>query len=313
MVKKILIISGFIAGFLLLIFFGLTVTFNFLRSAPQILEKSYPDMARSPFDEFAVHDSAEYEISYEADRGMDSSSPAKVTAPSTRMVIRTGTIHMTMDDIFSSMDNIIRYTEENDGFVLSSEITERDDVPSGRITIQVPSKNFNEAMEYFKSIAKKVTNESVSGRDVTEEYTDLNARLRNLEATEDQLLEIMERSGEVSDVLEVQRELSSTREEIERTKGRMQYLEQRVEMSTINLYLALSEELLPLPDVDRWQPLYVAQEAWISLLGSLRSIVYALIWISIYGLFLALLPFFIIWIVVRKKREKNKKRPKKKS
>ncbi len=305
MKKKLLIIGGSFAAFFLLIFLVILLFFNFLRSGPGILEESFPAMDRSPdfFDDFA-YETAEYEMMY--DSGRTSPSPVDMTIDSSsRLIIKSGTIYMTMDNIFSSVSDIIRYTEENDGFVLNSEITERDDIPSGRITIQVPSENFDEAMEYFRSIAKKVTNESISGRDVTEEYTDLDARLRNLEATEEQLLEIMERSGEVSDVLEVQRELSSTREEIERTKGRMQYLEQRTKMSTINLYLALSEDLLPLPDVDRWQPLYVAQEAWISLLGSLRTLFYALIWVLVYTLIWAPIPLFIFWLVRKKKKKKN--------
>ncbi|MBD3208613.1 MAG: DUF4349 domain-containing protein [Candidatus Nealsonbacteria bacterium] len=224
-----------------------------------------------------------------------------------RLVVKTGTINMIVEDINGSIAKIVQYTEEKSGWVVNSRATESEEVPSGTIAIRVPAGIFGEAMDYFKGLAERVTYEGTSGRDVTEEYIDLQSRLRNLEAAEQQLLEIMERSGTIPEVLSVQRELTSTRNQIEQIKGRMQYLEESAEMSTISINLALSEELLPIPPAEKWRPAYVIKSAWSSLLGSLRSISYFLIWIGVYAIIWVPLGI-IVWRIKRfLKKRKDKK------
>lgn len=213
-----------------------------------------------------------------------------------RLVIRTGTINMVVKDITDSVKSIVQYAENKGGWVVSSNITEAEQIPRGSVSVRVPAEIFDEAMAYFKGLAEKVSYEATQGKDVTEEYVDLQSRLRNLEAAESQLLRIMERSGTIPDVLAVQRELTSTRNQIEQTKGRMQYLEQSAEMATISLNLALSEELLPIPSAEKWRPVYVARQAWNSLLASLRAISYLLIWIIVFAVIW--IPLGIIGIVV---------------
>lgn len=212
-----------------------------------------------------------------------------------RLVIKTGTISMVVKDINGTVKNISQYAESKGGWVVSSNITGGEQTPSGNIVVRVPATNFDEARAYFKGLAEKISHESTQGQDVTEEYTDLQSRLRNLEATENQLLGIMERSGTITDVLAVQRELTNVRNQIEQIKGRMQYLEKNAEMATITINLALSEELLPIPPAEKWQPVYVIKRAWRSLLGSLRSISYILIWVGTYAIIWVPLGFVIIW------------------
>jgi len=231
-------------------------------------------------------------------------TPEKIS----RLVIKTGTINMVVKDISSSVKNIIQYTESKGGWVVSSRITEREEIPSGSITVRVPAEIFDEAMAYFKKLAEKISYEGTQGQDVTEEYTDLQSRLRNLGVTEVQLLKIMERAGTIPDVLAVQRELTIVRSQIEQTKGRIQYLERSAEMATISINLALSEELLPIPPAEKWRPVYVIKRAWMSLLDSLKGISYFLIWIGIYAVIWVPLGI-IIWQVRKfwKRRKEIKK------
>ncbi|HNE85355.1 MAG TPA: DUF4349 domain-containing protein, partial [bacterium] len=83
----------------------------------------------------------------------------------------------------------------------------------------------------------KAEKESVEGQDITEEFYDLEARLRNKRLEEEQVQAILRRAGTISDVLEVQRELNRIREEIERAEGRKQLLSDRVKYSTINIQM----------------------------------------------------------------------------
>ena len=158
-----------------------------------------------------------------------------------RLIIRSAYMTLVVVDIDSAIAQITNLAANYDGFVVSSNVWQDNDRTSGSISIRVTSDRFSEVIQALRSLAVEVRAESTSGEDVTEEYVDLSAKLRNLEAAEAQLLKLMEQAGDVSDILEVQRELVDTREDIERTRGRMQYLEQSAAMSLIQIQLEQSK------------------------------------------------------------------------
>ncbi|HEY42245.1 MAG TPA: DUF4349 domain-containing protein [Dehalococcoidia bacterium] len=158
-----------------------------------------------------------------------------------RMIVRTGDIRMVVDDIAITLEEITDMAEDSGGYVVSSNIWKEDERFVGVISIRVPTELFDSTMRALRELAVEVVAEETSSQDVTEEYIDLEAKLRNLEATEEQLLVIMQMAVEVEDILEVQRELTNTRDEIERTIGRMQYLEQTTETSFISVQLTQSK------------------------------------------------------------------------
>ena len=158
-----------------------------------------------------------------------------------RMIVRTGDIRMVVDDIAITLEEITGIAEDSGGSVISSNIWKEQERYVGVISIRVPTELFDDTMRALRELAVEVVAEETSSQDVTEEYIDLEAKLRNLEATEEQLLLIMQMAVEVEDILEVQRELTNTRDEIERIKGRMQYLEQTSETSYISVSLTQSK------------------------------------------------------------------------
>ncbi|MBC7074040.1 DUF4349 domain-containing protein [Candidatus Parcubacteria bacterium] len=226
---------------------------------------------------------------------------------SSRMIIKTGWLNLVVKDIVDSAKKISKFAEEKGGWVVSSNIYESENMLSGSVTVRVPAEKFEEAKDYFKSLAERVTSERTEAQDITEEYVDLEARLRNLEAAETQLLDLMKRAGKISEILEVQRELTNVRKQIEQIKGRMQYLEQSVKMASITVNLALSEELLPIPPAEKWRPRYVLLETWKSVLGFwkgfsyflIRVIVWAQVWVP------ALILIFVLAKVLKKKKNKE--------
>ena len=154
-----------------------------------------------------------------------------------RMIVRTGNISLVVEDVLVGMDQISELADDFGGYVVSSKRWGEGERLAGSITIRVPAKHFDDAMRALRELAVEVSSESTSSKDVTEEYVDLSAKLRNLEATEEQLLKIMEEAETVKEILDVQRELSKTRGEIEQTKGRMQYLERTSATSLIEIHL----------------------------------------------------------------------------
>ncbi len=156
-----------------------------------------------------------------------------------RMIVRTGDISLVVENVESSIDSIKQLAETYEGWVVSSSIWKNGDALAGSISIRVLAEHFDTALKALRGMAVEVKYENTSSRDVTEEYVDLSASLDNLEATEQQLQVIMDKANTVDDILDVQKELTRVRGEIEQTKARMQYLEQT--SSTSIIYVQLEE------------------------------------------------------------------------
>lgn len=181
---------------------------------------------------------AEMPVTYE-----DAGAVAEAGHPQAteRMIVRTAEIALVVNDVALALDQVVDLAENFDGYVVSSTRWKEDERLVGIISIRVPADDFDDAMESLRRMAVDVTHEDTSARDVTEEYIDLSAKLKNLEATEEQYLRLMDQAQSVEDILEVQRELSKTRGEIEQTKGRMQYLERTSATSLIRVQLNQAE------------------------------------------------------------------------
>ncbi len=168
--------------------------------------------------------------------------------PSTeeRMIVRTGDMALVVEDVVGVRDEIAQLAVKYSGYVVSSQISgeERDRV--GYITIRVPDDKFESALAELRDLAVRVTSERTSSQDVTEEYIDLQSRLKNAEATEHQYLALLEKAQDVEDILRIYDSLSRVRQEIEQIKGRMQYLEQTSSMSLISVYLEPQATAKPL-------------------------------------------------------------------
>src|SRR6202011_3293944 len=105
---------------------------------------------------------------------------------------------------------------------------------------RVPASQFNASVEEIRHVGgdlSKVRQEKISGQDVTEEYIDVEARIKTKKALEAQFLEIMKQAHKVSDALEVQSELANVRTDIERMEGRRRYLDNQSSLSTISVTL----------------------------------------------------------------------------
>jgi len=155
-----------------------------------------------------------------------------------RMVVRTGGMEMVVQDITSAIDEISRIAGDSGGYVVDSQKWKEGERIFGSISIRVPAGRYNGTILALRALAMEIINESTSSQDVTEEYTDLNSKVKNLEATEAQLLKIMEKAEKTEDILSIQRELTTVRGDIEQVKGRMQYLERTAAMSLINIKLS---------------------------------------------------------------------------
>lgn len=161
-----------------------------------------------------------------------------------RKIIRDADINLEVASPAEGQRKLGAIAEAHGGFVVTSEArleenAARDSQPTEIVTVQlrVPAARFDAALAEIRAIGTRVRAEKQTGKDVTEEFIDLDARLRTQRALEAQFLEIMKRAAKVSDALEVQTELATVRMEIERVEGRRRFLENQAALSTINATL----------------------------------------------------------------------------
>lgn len=159
--------------------------------------------------------------------------------PVERKIIRNADLTLEAASPEEAQQKITSIAEGKGGFVVESQqsstttqATVRDRVT---MTLRVPAAKFNEALDEIRKVTSRVVVETVKGQDVTEEFIDVEARLKTKKALEAQFLEIMKQGRTVEDALKVQTELSRVRGEIEQVEGRKRFLESQTSLSTIKL------------------------------------------------------------------------------
>ncbi|NIS80802.1 MAG: DUF4349 domain-containing protein [Anaerolineales bacterium] len=235
--------------------------------------------------------------------------------PSERLVIRNVDLSITVSDPAEATQSISGMAEEMGGFVVSSNVyktTFDGDIEAdlASITIRVPAERLDEALDRIKADAIEVRSENISGQDVTEEYTDLQSRLRNLEALDEELREFLRAATKTEDALRVFEHLERVRADIELIKGRIQYLTDSARLSAISVDLLPDVAERPL-QIGRWQPQGTAKAAFEALLRTLKGIADFTIWLIIYILPVVIviaLPLGLLYRVFRRFRPAKRKR-----
>jgi len=208
----------------------------------------------------------------------------------------------TFDD---SMVKITKIAESSGGYVSSTESYSNAEgkITSGRILIRIPSEKFDISINEIKKIGE-LKSINISGQDVTQEYVDLESRLKNYEAQEKVLLDLMNKSTSVKDSIEVQKELSNVQGEIEVIKGRMNYLNNMVSFSTIEITIAEPNVAPPVQGGGFLNAVKRGAETAIKVLNGLAFFI-----ITISPLIvLAGIVLIIVWASIR---ARNKRRAKK--
>ena len=188
-------------------------------------------------------------------------SPAAVD----RIVIKNADLAIVVSDVEGRMKNIQIMAQQMDGFVVSSNLyqsytNDYVKVPEAQIVIRVPSEKLEEAMNQIKKDTVEVQSETISGQDVTAEYVDLKSRLKNLEAAEAQLDEILKKATETEDVVNIFNQLVYYREQIEVVKGQIKYYDEAAALSAISVRIIAEETIQPIV-IGKWEPKGVALEA----------------------------------------------------
>ncbi len=160
-----------------------------------------------------------------------------------RKIIRNAELAVEVADTQEAQRGITSIAEAQGGYVVTSEIRQRPTSDPNRreleatLVIRVPAARFETALNDIRATGLRVIHEKASAQDVTEEFIDLEARVRAQRALEAQFLEIMKQATKIPEALEVQRELASVRTEIEKIEGRQRFLQNQASLSTITVKL----------------------------------------------------------------------------
>lgn len=219
-------------------------------------------------------------------------------------IVKNGRLELVVDKVAEASEAIGRIATSREGFVQSTSVTERGDGSyAGDISIRVPVAKFEEAVTEIKKLANLVRNENATGQDVTEQYTDLQAQLRNAQAQEATYLEILKRAEDVEDVLAVQDRLGSIRAEIESLQGRMKYIENTTSYSTISVWL--QEETVLRAPTKEFRFGAIVRDAVRTLVAALQDLAAGLVYAVIVwgGILLPIgLIAFVIWKIWKGRR-----------
>jgi hypothetical protein len=208
-------------------------------------------------DEFAGGD-AKAPPSGSLSSGESYDSAGALPAMLDRKIIRTATLSVSVDAVSEKFEEVSNIALGAGGFVSSSSFGNRGDSQTASVTIRVPADQYDATLRRLRDLGD-VKEEGSNANDVTEQFTDLESRLRNLQASEQRYLEFLDRAANITEVLTVQDRINATRAEIEQIQGRMQLLTNQSDLATITVHL------LPpgaAADDGANNPLEVAQEAF---------------------------------------------------
>ena len=239
-----------------------------------------------------------------------------------RMIRRSASLTVTTENVSSAVTDISAMAENMGGWVVSSSVSQeyyRDGIylPTADISIRVPSGQLNEALSYIKSFVadpeKDVSNEKITGTDITSDYVDTQSRLSALEATRDKLYEIMDTAENAEEALMVYSEIADIESDIEILKGQSKYMEESVAMSSISVKLK-SVRPAATTVVSTWSIGEVFKDAFESLLELGKDAITLVVNFVVVGiplLIIIFLPIYgivrlIIWLVKKHKAKKAK-------
>lgn len=167
-----------------------------------------------------------------------------------RKVIYTANLVIEVKDFQGSLDDIQDQVSARGGYIVESTMygDEEEGSKGGQITARIPQDKFREFIQLVEEGSSDVRESSISGQDVTEEYIDLESRLKSKHVVEKRLLSFMEQAEKTEDLLTISEDLAKVQGEIEEITGRMKYLQNKADLATVTIQMqennvTISDEL----------------------------------------------------------------------
>jgi hypothetical protein len=220
-------------------------------------------------------------------------------------IVRTGTMQLEVKDVPQAIAAARAAIRGMGGYVGASNTSNDGDTPIAQITYRIPVDRWEDALAALRGLngqTIKVVTEQTDAAEVTGQIIDLNARIRNLQASEIALQAIAEKALKVSDVLDVQQQLTDVRGQIEELTAQQADLSNRADLATLTVTFGVPVVAVQVAQ-QGWDPAVVVDEASASMVGVLQTLASAGIWFGIVWLpiliVLGVLGTFLVWFLRR--------------
>jgi len=169
--------------------------------------------------------------------------------PINRKIIHRAELQLNVKKLENTQLIIEKKVSEYGGYIVESNVhRESDESISAQLTVRIPEQHFQKFLTDAEGESVEVLNRNVTGEDVTEQYIDLESRVKSKRIVEKRLLEFMGKAVKTEDLLNISSDLSKVQEEIELIVGKMKYLENQTSFSTIEI--AMYENSVSVPGLD---------------------------------------------------------------
>jgi hypothetical protein len=185
--------------------------------------------------------------------------------PPEQKVIYRADVQMRVSRFKQAREQLEKEARKLGGYIVNESESRDDRTLRGTIVFRIPQQRFQDFLSALEKWAVEIPSKQIQGTDVTEEYVDLKSRLRAKQAVEKRLLELMKQAKKPEDLLNITNHLSQVQEEIERIKGRMRYLDDRIDYATVTVNLE-QPVVLENPNAGLWQQIlqsFVDSTAWL--------------------------------------------------
>jgi len=248
---------------------------------------------------------------------LDQSSKAKKDTEKklnvqSRKVIYNASLQMEVKNLPDVQDKIRDLASQMGAYIVDQRLFEdTKERQEGYLTVRVPQEQFQAFLSKVKPLGIKVENQSISGQDVTEDYVDLQSRLKSKKLSEKRLTHFMNEAKDTKTLLEISNELSKVQEEIETLEGKIKYLDNQVDFSTVTINLF--EHKVVVPGLENNQ-LNTWEKTKKQFMKSINFLVSFLSWLIVFVIgnlpvivLLGLIGFisFLIWRYRRKKSDNH--------
>jgi hypothetical protein len=185
------------------------------------------------------------EVSFDNKTEQAEVNPTKLEVPN-QMVIYQADLQLRVKKFEQTLQKLEAQVEKYGGYIAESNVSKEGvDQVSGSITVRIPQTNFQAFLHEAEGQAAEVLQRTITGTDVTEEYVDLDSRLKSKRVVEERLISFMQSAEKTEDLLKISADLAAVQEEIESIQGRMKYLENQTSLSTVHISLYENKVIVP--------------------------------------------------------------------
>ena len=213
-----------------------------------------------------------------------------------RQIIKTGELTIEVETVASTVGAIRAMALQLGGYVGGSQAGTAEDAAT--LTLRLPAARFDDALERLHAMEGEVTAEATREQDVTGSVVDLEARIRNLEASEIQYRALLDRATDIEDILTIQARLDQVRGEIEQLQAQLDQLSEQASLATLTVTVFPASAPVE-EQAAAWDPSAIFDSAVAALVGLGQAVAAAGIWLVILGLPLAVVLGILVWVGLR--------------